>query len=390
MVVVGWTRGRELHGGAAFGNPLRGVGGRKRIASEGNGGIFFLGLIKKNHIPRALVYMGMAAALACLTVQAKPSAGGQNTTGWDLAKIGNRDYVSVDSIRRFYQFASLKRTGKNISLENPKVVMKLTVEGHECLMNGMKFVFSHPVVEQGDKAYVSRVDLAKLIDPVLRPNYIKNAGSFQTVILDAGHGGKDPGATNSLGTEAAYNLAMAEKARTLLVRKGFKVVLTRDSDRFLSLQERVNIANSVRDNAIFISIHFNSGGKEARGIETFTLSPPGVSHYGRGLIASDLQARAGNQQDSANIALATSVHGCLLKRLGHVTFDRGVKRARFTVLSGVRHPAILMEGGFMSHAYEARLIHDEKYQNALANGIVDAVLKYRLAVGRTAAAAPRP
>ena len=334
--------------------------------------------------------MIMVFAVVCLFAHAESSDGARNTSGWDLAKIGNRDYVSVDSIRRFYQFASIKRTGKDVFLENPKVVMKLTVDGNECLMNGMKFVFSHSVVEQGEKVFVSRVDLAKLIDPVLRPNYIKNAGSFQTIILDPGHGGKDVGATSPLGTEAHYNLVLAEKARMLLARKGFKVLMTRESDRFLSLQERVNIANSVRDNAIFISIHFNSGGKEARGIETFTLSPPGVSHYGRGLIASDLQARTGNHQDSANIALATSVHGCLLKRLGHVTFDRGVKRARFTVLSGVRHPAILMEGGFLSHPYEARLIHDEKYQNALANGIVDAVLKYRLAVGRGPSQPARP
>lgn len=324
----------------------------------------------------------MAFAMALPQVRGESSGAPKTATGWDLAKIGNRDYVSVDSIRRFYQFATIKRTGKSISLENPKVVMKLTVDGQECLMNGMKFVFSHPVVEHGDKAYISRVDLSKLIDPVLRPNFIKNAGSFQTVILDAGHGGKDPGATNSLGTEAKYNLILAEKTRMLLARKGFKVVMTRESDRFLSLQERVNIANSVTDSGIFISMHFNSGGSNARGIETFTLSPPGVSHYGRGLIASDLNARAGNQQDSANIALATAVHGCLLKRLGHVTFDRGVKRARFTVLSGIRHPAILMEGGFMSHPYEARLIQDEKYQNALANGVVDAILKYRHAVGR--------
>jgi N-acetylmuramoyl-L-alanine amidase len=331
--------------------------------------------------------MAVASCLALVSVQAESSGASNSVSGWDMAKIGNRDYVSVDSIRRFYQFAAVKRTGKSISLENPKVVMKLTIDGQECLMNGMKFVFSHPVLEHGDKAYVSRIDLAKLIDPVLRPNFIKNADSFQTVILDAGHGGKDPGATNSLGTEAKYNLLLAEKTRMLLARKGFKVVMTRDSDRYLTLQERVNIANSVSDNAIFISIHFNAGGRDARGIETFTLSPPGVSHYGRDVIASDQMSRTGNRQDSANIALATAVHGCLLKRLAHFTFDRGVKRARFTVLSGVRHPAILMEGGFMSHPYEARLIEDEKYQNALANGVVDAILKYRHAVGRSSAPA---
>jgi len=170
-------------------------------------------------------------------------------------------------------------------------------------------------------------------------------------------------------------------AKAQLQAKGFKVVMTRESNRYLTLQERVEFANAIRENAIFVSIHFNSGGRAARGIETFTLSPPGVSHYGRGLIAADNQARTGNEHDSANIALATSVHGSLLRRLQKHTFDRGIKRARFSVLSGVRHPAILMEGGFMSHPYEARLIANETYQSAVAGGIVDAIAKYRFAVG---------
>jgi N-acetylmuramoyl-L-alanine amidase len=310
--------------------------------------------------------------------------------GWEIAKIEGRDYVSVESIKRFYNFAKLGRSGNSLVLENAKVEMQLKIGGNECLMNGVKFVFTNPVTAVGDKAYVSRMDLSKLIDPVLRPNFIPNADDFRTVILDPGHGGKDPGATNSLGNEAFYTLKVAGRTKSLLEAKGFRVVLTRRSDQFISLQERVNIANAIRDNAVFVSIHFNSGGREARGIETFTLSPPGVSHYGRGIIAADSQTRAGNEHDSANIALATAVHGSLLRRLQKNTFDRGIKRARFSVLSGVRHPAILMEGGFMTNSYEARLIQNDAYQNALANSIVDAIIKYRYAVAaRPPASAPR-
>ena len=302
-------------------------------------------------------------------------------SGWDVAKIDGRDYVSVDSMKKFYNFTKLTRSGNSVILENAKVEMKLKVGGNECLMNGVKFVFSDTISTVGSKVYVSRMDLAKLIDPVLRPNFIKNASDFRTVILDPGHGGKDPGATNSIGTEAGYNLKVAERTKALLQAKGFKVVMTRDSNKYLTLQERVNLANAVRENAVYVSIHFNSGGRgAARGIETFTLSPPGVSHYGRGLVAADNVARTGNEHDSANIALATSVHGSILRRLQKHTFDRGIKRARFSVLSGVRHPAILLEGGFMTHAYEARLIANESYQNAIANGIVDAIAKYRYAV----------
>lgn len=324
-------------------------------------------------------------ALLCLSLFFVPMTQGwaqaPKNNGWTVVKIDGKDYLSIQDIQRFYNFTRLTRNGNSISLENSKVEMKLTVGGNECLMNNVKFVFSDPVVTSGNGVYVSRVDLAKLIDPVLRPSYIKNAENFRTVILDAGHGGKDPGATNPLGTEAEYNLILAKKLKTLLEAKGFKVLMVRETDRYYTLQERVEIANKVTENAIFISLHFNAGGKAARGIETFTLSPPGVSHYGSNLKASDAQARAGNQHDSANIALATAIHGSVLRRLGENTFDRGIKRARFSVLSGVKHPAVLFEGGFMSHAYEARLIAHESYQNALAVGILDAINRYRFAVG---------
>ena len=323
-------------------------------------------------------------ALALVLGLLAGSAAAADAGAWDVRKINGEDYVSADNIRQFYHFASLTRSGSTVTLENAKVMMKLTMGGAECSMNHVKFVFSKAVEELDSKAYVSRTDLAKLIDPVLRPNFIKNAGAFNTVVLDAGHGGKDPGATNSLGSEAGYNLKIASLVKARLQSQGYKVVMTRDSDRFLSLQERVNVANAITENAIFIAIHFNSGGTGARGSETFTLSPSGVAHYGRGPVEADKIERAGNEHDSANMALATSAHGSVLRALGTNTFDRGIKRARYTVLSGITHPAILLEGGFLSHPYEARLIHNEKYQAALASGIANAVDKYRIAV------TPRP
>lgn len=332
--------------------------------------------------PCATVFFALFFLFTLVTPFSVVSAQASKNAGWDLIKIGGRDYVSVEGIKRFYHFTKLTRNDNAVVLENAKVEMKLKVGGNECLMNNVKFVFSHAVAASGNTVYVSRIDLAKLIDPVLRPNFINNAGDFRTVILDAGHGGKDPGATNPIGTEAAYNLRLAIRLKALLEANGFKVKMIRDSERFYSLQERVNIANTVKENAIFVSLHFNSGGSHARGIETFTLSPPGVSHYGANLKASDAVARAGNEHDSANIALATAIHGSVLRRLGTNTLDRGIKRARFSVLSGVQHPAVLFEGGFMSHAYEARLIANESYQAAVAQGMVDAIARYRFAVGR--------
>ncbi len=344
------------------------------------------------------------ALLMVLALTLGPAAAAAPAATWEITKIDGHDYVSVDSIKRFYGFSEMARTGASVKLKrgvrfadlakeklnkNKELVMEFKIGGNDCLMNDVKFVFSETIATVGDKVYVSRMDLAKLIDPVLRPNFIQNAGDFKTVVLDPGHGGKDPGATNPFGTEADYNLAVANLVKSQLVAKGYKVVMTRDSNVYLSLQERVELANAIKESAIYISIHFNSGGRAARGIETFTLSPPGVSHYGSDFKASDNQTRAGNEHDSANIALATAVHGWTLRQLGKNTLDRGIKRARFSVLSGVSHPAILLEGGFMSHPYEARLIENPAYQKAIASGVVYAIDRYRSVVSQNPAAAPQ-
>lgn len=336
-----------------------------------------------------LLFFGIAATGVC-------SAPTPPANAWEMGKIEGHDYVSIDSIKRFYAFDSISRSGGSVILKkgNEKMDAKklLTVSfrvgSNECLMNNVKFIFSHEIATIGDKAYVSRIDLAKLIDPVLRPNIINNAGDFRTVILDPGHGGKDPGAVNLLGSESRYNLKLANLVKDQLQASGFKVIMTRTDDTYQSLQERVDFANAVKENAIYLSMHFNSGNSAARGIETFTLSPPGISHYGSDVKSSDSQSFAGNEHDSANIALATAVHGWALFKLGSRTLDRGIKRARFSVLSGVKHPAVLIEGGFMSHPYESRMIDTAPYQQALADGIVFAIKRYRLNVGGAHSPAP--
>ena len=300
---------------------------------------------------------------------------------WEVMKVDGRDYVTTRSMQKFYGFTSHRREGRKVILETKNILMTLMIKEQICVMNGVKFVFSHPIVEKDGLTLVSLMDLAKLIDPVLRPHYIKNAGEFRTVILDPGHGGKDSGAANAIGQEKIYNMAVARRIRMKLQAQGYRVIMTRDRDQELSLQQRVDIANAVKVPAIFISIHFNSGKRrEASGIETFTLSPPGVAHYGSAVKPSDAKVRQGNFQDSANIALATSVHGSILRRLSNHTVDRGIKRARFNVLSGVKHPAILLEGGFLTHPVESKQIATAAYQEALARGVVDAIARYRFAV----------
>ncbi len=300
---------------------------------------------------------------------------------WELLNREGKGYVPVDNIRAFYGFTAPERKdGEWLVIENKTTQIKLRPRSQEMMMNSLRFILSHPVLRDSDgRLLVSKTDIIKILDPILRPSYIKSAGSFRTVILDAGHGGHDAGATNSFAREADLNLKLARTLKKSLERKGFNVVLTRDSDHFLTLQQRVDIANRYQ-NALFISLHFNSGSRAASGIETFTLTPCGTSSTFKSSRSSDDHMLRGNAQDSANIALATAVQGTVQRKLG--ALDRGIKRARFSVLCGVQHPAILVEGGFMTHSREAALIRNDAYLNKMADLLSEAVTKYKRIVGK--------
>ena len=303
---------------------------------------------------------------------------------WKVKEYRGSKYVPLSQVKDFYKMSTMAKEGNYITLKNTQVTMKFRLGGQEVLMNNVKFIFSHNLVLLGTY-HISVTDLLKVIDPVLRPYKIKEAKAFDTVVIDPGHGGQDAGAVNDLGTEANYNLKVAQLLAEHLRRKKYKVFMTRNDNRFISLQDRVKMANQ-KENAIFISIHFNSvgsrGRSQARGIETFTLSPTGVAHYGQSLKDSDFKKLTGNAQDSANIALATAVHWGSLQLLARANLtvpDRGIRRARYSVLTGIKHPAILFEGGFMSHPNEKWLIHNPKYQRTLARAISDSISFYRKA-----------
>src|SRR5258708_6199849 len=101
-------------------------------------------------------------------------------------------------------------------------------------MNGLKFILNFPVIQEGSMLYISRMDLAKLVEPVLRPAKIQTA-PVRTVVLDAGHGGFDQGARSALGNEEDFALDVILRAGELFARAGFSVRLTRSADLFLPL-----------------------------------------------------------------------------------------------------------------------------------------------------------
>ncbi|WP_227021489.1 N-acetylmuramoyl-L-alanine amidase family protein [Oceaniferula marina] len=312
----------------------------------------------------------------------------QSSFKWEAVTYKGQSCVTLRSLEKFYFF---KRTikSKTITLENAKVKMIIRSGSQECRMNNVLFKLSHPIVPYKGDYLLSRTDLSNIVDPVMRPTYIKQAPHFSTVIIDAGHGGRDPGTRGYFSHEKEYTLKVARLARDMLQKKGYRVVMTRNSDVYLSLANRVNIANRYAPNAIFISIHFNSGQSKANGIETFTISPIGVPHMGRGYRPRDSRAVPGNIMGSASVALATAVHSRTLMYLNNRQYgnnfnisDRGIKHARFNVLTGIKIPAILLEGGFLSNRAEAGKVHSNAYQVTMARALVRAVDVYRGSISR--------
>jgi len=298
---------------------------------------------------------------------------------WSLLKRDGRDYVTLDNVGQFYQLGPIQRTGNNLILNTGNRSLRGQVGSPEFYINNLKFVLSYPVAEINGRPSISRMDLTKLLEPVLRPSRIQNFTKVDTVILDPGHGGQDNGATSLFGSEKNYSLDVALRAREILKNSGFRVIMTRTTDRFVPLEERATIASRY-PNALFISIHFNSSGNDASGVETYTLAPRGVPSMATdGPALSDLIPCPGNQRDAENIALACAAHATLVYNSS--MFDRGIKRARFVVLRDNATPGVLIEGGFLSNSNDARRIATPMYRQQMATSILQAVQNYRNAVG---------
>lgn len=297
---------------------------------------------------------------------------------WTPVEVGGRDYLSTEEIGRFYKMKLLPREGRQVVFDTPKILMKMEVGSSECTMNGTRFIFETPVVESAAVALVSRTDLSRVIDPVLRPAMIKRGLDFRTVILDPAGGGEDRGVTRETETESGSvaddALKVAKLAEKLFKDRGVKVVMIRDKDIALTPAQRLELANAVKVDAVFIRIDFSAIEGEERGPRTAPLSFHEVAPADDAAVNGDF--------GPASMALAAAIHGPALLRLWNPKRDRGIKPEHDSELSRIAHPAVVVHVGNPVHPEEAKLIHNERYQEALAEAIVGGVLKYRNAVNQ--------
>ena len=178
---------------------------------------------------------------------------------------------------------------------------------------------------------------------------------FKTVIIDAGHGGKDSGATSSHTRQKEKDLALDTAKRIAAALRGdFKVILMRSHDEFIDLDDRVLRANRHGD-AILVSMHYNSGPSFIRGPETYywRLDSHGLATRCQKAMASASPAEIGN---------------------------RGLVRRRIRLTRNPEIPCVLLEGGYLSNAAESRQISEPAYRQQLANGIA-AAIRTQAAIG---------
>ncbi|GGA65696.1 N-acetylmuramoyl-L-alanine amidase [Ornithinibacillus halotolerans] len=170
------------------------------------------------------------------------------------------------------------------------------------------------------------------------------------IMIDAGHGGEDSGAVNSGVLEKDLTLATAHKVKEHLEKEGAEVLLTRNDDTFISLQNRVNKSNTENADA-FISLHYDYfRDSDANGINTYYYHP------------------------STSGDLAEKIHAALVNELDMT--DRGVRREGYYVIQHNQNPSVLLELGFMSNKDDLNEIQKEAYQEAVAKAITSGLMEY--------------
>ena len=215
----------------------------------------------------------------------------------------------------------------------------------------------------------------------------------KVVVIDAGHGGHDPGALSSYATEEHVVLAVALKLREKLEAQGVEVVLTRDDDYFLTLEERSGFAKPEVN--MFVSIHANAVDNErANGIETWVFGEP----LNDSLISLAIKENGGGSEGRARteeaLADARSVIGDIIRQ-GQLSYslqlaenlqekmvaatgarDRGVKPNAYFVLRKARSPSVLVELGFVTNPSEGPKLNQDEYQGKLADALATGILEF--------------
>lgn len=321
---------------------------------------------------------------AAIPVGAAPQRNPAGSSATNIT-VGGVNYVDarVFFARNGFKAAWVER-GKTMRFQSTTTKVDIEADARDAIVNDLRVLLGEPAVFRGSTLYISSVDSEKLFLPIVRPSAVASpaAPALRVIVIDAGHGGKDTGTQNKPFKldEKVFALDVALRLRALLVKQGYKVVMTRTDDRFIELQRRADIANDAGAD-LFISIHFNAApdSPTVRGSETYVMTPRFQRSTGSPKRdPSDNIMNPGNLNDPWNALLGYHMHDQVIGKLGSV--DRGFKRARFAVLRLVKSPGVLVEAGYLSNNDEAKKIATPAYRQSLAEALAQGVRAYSVAI----------
>ena len=347
----------------------------------------------------------------------------QNETILGYVKtIENNELISLNSLSSvlgFKNFVNEKTEKIVVNIDGKK--LKATNGITFVLLDDKTYQLSKKVIIQNDNYFISTTSLFDLINSINPESQFDLKGSeiiiskktliqkaekvdlanekrkwkFSTIIIDPGHGGKDPGAVGYRGTlEKDVALDVAKRLEKKISRNmSVKTVLTRDEDIFLKLDERKQIAND-NNGSLFISIHANAAqDRRASGFETFLIGPnkneAAVRVATRENAVLELEGFSGKKLTNEDLIQATIAQSAFASKseqfaalvqeeIGKrvTSRNRGVKQAGFYVLWGASMPNVLVELGFISNLSEEKKLRSSQYRETLATAIFRAVEKY--------------
>lgn len=315
---------------------------------------------------------------ALLLMAAAICRGDQVWLGDSLARLGFPNPEPAREGRETYE-----RRGYPRVLVAERDREYVTIEGIKVFLDDTIRASTYRVKGQPDtvRLTVERDDYLASISPIL---WGPPPGTRRPlrIVIDPGHGGRDPGKQNAQlrVDEKTMTLDVAKRLAVLLRQTGHEVLLTREADTFVDLKDRGAFANRAKAD-LFVSIHFNADkSAQANGTETFCLTPAGQHSTNDPANRGSTAAEPGNRQDPLNAILAFEVQRQLVTSLGGA--DRGVRRARFAVLTDLTCPGVLVETAFLSNPEEARKVATEGFRQSIAQSLAAAIATYESRLAR--------
>ncbi len=289
---------------------------------------------------------------------------------------------------------------RTVNLKKDSHRIKLLVGENTVLVDGTPRQLNHPVDIYEGAIVVPYKFREQILDVLFKESKLSAEAIYplskiKKVIIDAGHGGRDPGAIGRTGLrEKMVTLDIAKRLKVLLEAQGFEVVMTRSQDKFISLEERVRITNRAGAD-LLLSIHANANRvRSLKGFEVYYISP-NISDSQRALYASknetlnldsscfsdysvSLKAILWDMIYNYNRAEAIELSRAICKTIACNLDTRliGVKSANFQVLRGACVPAVLIEVGFLSNSTEERSLSEAYYRQRIAEAINQGLQDY--------------